>query len=362
MESLGFPQNNTPIIIHSVNTVNPGLALVLFGAGVLVVALLFWPRRGVIAHILRIARLTERVLMEDALKHLYNGEYSDTPGSIESLSGALGVTRARVVRILGRLEQKGLIRSSGSRLALTGDGRNYGTRILRTHRLWERYLADRTGVPAADWHEQAERREHTLSESEVEQLSASMGHPRYDPHGDPIPTAEGELPASQGIGLNELGVGQQGTIIHLEDEPREVFEQLLARKLAPLMRVQVIESEPDRIRFTADGRMCELEPVVASQVTVEPFEPVTADVEAYDHLSELEPGESAKVVQISPAVQGSQRLRLLDLGLVPGTVVTAELENAFHDPVAYLVRGALIALRREQADAIYVVRRPEEMN
>jgi DtxR family Mn-dependent transcriptional regulator len=76
-----------------------------------------------------------------------------------------------------------------------------------------------------------------------------------------------------------------------------------------------------------------------------------------ESLSSVEPGESAMVIGIAPGCQGPQRRRLLDLGLVPGTVVTAELRGALQDPVAYRVRGALIALRQEQADWIRVHRR-----
>ena len=77
-------------------------------------------------------------------------------------------------------------------------------------------------------------------------------------------------------------------------------------------------------------------------------------------LSALEPGESARVVGIAEVCQGPQRRRLLDLGVVPGTRITAELRSASGDPVAYEMRGALIALRREQAEWIRVRREPAE--
>ena len=60
---------------------------------------------------------------------------------------------------------------------LTDTGRESALRLVRTHRLWERYLADRTGIPASEWHEEAERKEHTLSEVEVDQLASRLGHP-----------------------------------------------------------------------------------------------------------------------------------------------------------------------------------------
>jgi DtxR family Mn-dependent transcriptional regulator len=73
-------------------------------------------------------------------------------------------------------------------------------------------------------------------------------------------------------------------------------------------------------------------------------------------LGALAPGETARVVRLSPECRGAQRRRLLDLGLVPGTPVTAELVSLAGDPVAYRIRGALIALRREQANRVVVWR------
>ena len=74
-------------------------------------------------------------------------------------------------------------------------------------------------------------------------------------------------------------------------------------------------------------------------------------------LSSIAPGESAEVVALAATCRGAQRRRLLDLGLVPGTRVTSELRGPSGDPTAYRIRGALIALRRDQAHHIFVHRR-----
>jgi DtxR family Mn-dependent transcriptional regulator len=79
--------------------------------------------------------------------------------------------------------------------------------------------------------------------------------------------------------------------------------------------------------------------------------------EAKETLLDARPGEAVRVVGLSSSCQGAQRRRLLDLGVVRGTEVTPELVSAAGDPVAYRIRGALIALRREQASWIAVERR-----
>tara|TARA_Y100001960_G_scaffold330038_1_gene422980 strand:+ start:6076 stop:6537 length:462 start_codon:yes stop_codon:yes gene_type:complete len=94
--------------------------------------------------------------------------------------------------------------------------------------------------------------------------------------------------------------------------------------------------------------------VVAGNVTVGLLPETESADEPVSTLLHVNPGASAKVVGISQACQGSQRRRLLDLGVVPGTTVDVVFESAAGDPAAYNIRGALIALRREQADWIQV--------
>ncbi len=336
--------------------VDPAVALLVFGLIVAVALVIFWPRRGVAARLGRLVRLTQRARVEDALKHLHESEYAGKPATIESVAGALEMSRARAAELVARLEGMGLARSEGETLALSDVGRTQALRVLRTHRLWERYLADRTGVSPVNWHEEAETREHTLSGEQVERLAAAMGDPRYDPHGDPIPTAAGELPPRAGFALTDLRPGERASIVHLEDEPREIFEQLVRLGLAPHTQVEIVTASPETIRFTADGQEFALEPVAARNVTVSPLPVEQAARGPFETLSALRPGEAGAVLEISPVCQGPQRRRLLDLGVVPGTVITAELEGAMRDPVAYRIRGALIALRDQQADWIRVAR------
>ncbi len=326
-----------------------GYFLVLLLAA-LVVA---WPRRGIIARFLRWRRQSDRILLEDALKQLYHAEAAGRVPTVEGLAGSLESTRGTAVRLIERLTERGLARAEHGSLALTPQGQSYALRMVRLHRLWERFLADRTGVAPAEWHEQAERQEHTLTEEQAQALSARMGHPRFDPHGDPIPTATGELPVRNGQPLSALPEGSAVVITHLEDEPREAFEQLLDRGLTPGTQLRLVAVSPTLVRFRLDGREHTLPSVVADQISCEPL-PVGAELDEQVHgqLSDLAPGQSARVVRLSAACQGPERRRLLDLGLVPGTVVKAEFTSPGGDPVAYRVRGALIALRRTQAELI----------
>jgi DtxR family Mn-dependent transcriptional regulator len=333
---------------------NPAVALTAFAlvCGALVVVL--WPQKGLVARLSRFRRSEERVLIEDTLKHLYNCEYAGRRATEESLAGFLGTSHGHAVRLLSRLEELGFLRFEELEPILTKEGRTYALRVLRTHRLWERYLADRTGVDPSEWHAEADRREHTLTRDEAEGLASRLGHPLYDPHGDPIPTATGEIPPMAGQPLATLEEGAIARIVHLEDEPPELFQEIVAAGLGPGMRLRLLDTSLDAVHFEADGREHRMSPAVASRITVEPIE---QEVELpMETLASLGEGESARVLGISPVCQGPARRRLLDLGVVHGTEIRAELVSTAGDPVAYRIRGALIALRREQAAHIRIVR------
>jgi DtxR family Mn-dependent transcriptional regulator len=334
--------------------VSPGLSLFVFVASLASLALLAWPRKGVVARVLRLRRVEERVLLEDTLKHLYNCEYSGQPASEESLAGALEASRATALRLLDRLEELRFVRMQELRPVLTREGREYALRILRSHRLWERYLADRTGVAPAEWHAEADRLEHLTSREETEGLASRLGHPLYDPHGDPIPTAGGLVPPPAGKPLTDLEEGEIARVTHVEDEPPELFREIVARGIGPGTRVRLLNYARNMLQIEADGREQLLSPSVAGRITVESA-PAAREPET-ESMSGLRPGEAGRVAGIAPAVQGPQRRRLLDLGVVEGTVVEAEFASAAGDPVAYRIRGALIALRRSEAANIWIVR------
>jgi DtxR family Mn-dependent transcriptional regulator len=339
--------------------VDPVIALLIFSLLTSVALVLFWPKRGVVSRLLRLAGMSERVRLEDTLKHLFKGEYAGRLCSVNSVAGSVGVSRSQALHLLRRLEELDYARAVQEGFALTDQGRDYALHIVRTHRLLERYLADRTGILPEDWHGEAERREHRFSPEDRESLAARLGHPVYDPHGDPIPTAAGELPPRTGVPITALGPGDVGSIVHLGDEPREVYETLTRTGLSPLMPVRVLETLPGEVRFEASGREHTLPTIIARNITVEMLPEAELDESAGETLADVGHGETARVLGIHSSLQGPQRRRLLDLGLVPGTLVEAEISSAGGDPIAYRIRGALIALRKDQSRWIQVDRRVE---
>jgi len=332
------------------------LLVVLAGLGLLLV--LFWPATGLAWRWRRGLAATDRVEIEDALKHLWDGEYRQRPATLESLAGALGLSGRAAADLVDRLGRLDLLHHDDAALRLTPDGRREALRVIRIHRLWERYLADETGLDAREWHAHAERREHGTSAQQAEAMAATLGYPRFDPHGDPIPMPSGEMPPHQGMPLTQLSGEMAAEIVHIEDEPEAVFAQIVALGLVPGMRVRLLDRSPHRLRIQAETEEVVLAPVIAANVTVVPIEQVVEPAEM-TRLSGLSPGESAEVVALAVACRGAQRRRLLDLGVVPGTRITSELRGPSGDPTAYRIRGALIALRNDQAAQIYVQKRQE---
>ena len=318
-------------------------------------AVLGWPRHGLLARWRRARELARRTRGEDALKHILKSEANGRVATLDSIAGALQITTSNAARLLEELEEGELLTFAGGRLRVTPTGRELGLHVVRAHRLWESYLAAQTGVAEGEWHQRAERQEHLLTPQQADELAAKLGHPTRDPHGDAIPSADGALEGDPGQSLNSVQPGTPALITHIEDEPDTVYRQLVALGLRPGMRAFVIEKSATRIRFWADGNEHILAPVLAENVSIKPLpEFRTEDLVEEEFLSGLQPGGRARVVGLSPACRPPERRRLLDLGFVPGTLIEVEMVSPGGDPTAYRVRGTVVALRREQANLIRV--------
>ncbi len=333
--------------------VNPAIALAIAFAILGLSFALFRPERGLIPRWRRSRRSNQRVLREDALKHIHRCEIYARPATLESLAGVLNLSVNEVAPLVAEMQQIELVEQGNGAIQLTPTGRESALHILRAHRLWERYLADQTGYDQTEWHDQADQLEHEFTPEQIDDLAARLGFPTHDPHGDPIPGVDGDWVAHGGAPLNSAELDQALQIVHIEDEPETVYAQIVAEGLYPGMTVRLIEVTPKRIRFWAAGDEHTLAPIVAANISVRALETEDIILEGRP-LVDLEPGEQAKIVGIGPMIRGLERRRLLDLGLLPGTLISAEYESPQRDPTAYRVRDSLIALRDDQAISIFV--------
>lgn len=331
------------------------LLALLLGAAMLVT-----PRVGAFALWSRLRIRRERARAEDALKHVLACKHRDQLASLESLAGTLRLSPGAALRLAARLQSAGWIEVGSSGIALTPGGERRALQVVRAHRLWERHLSDDANMPMDRLHHAAERAEHTLTNEQVAKLDAHLGHPQHDPHGDPIPRADGHVTPLKASGLNEWPAQLPARIVHVEDEPHAVFRHILSSGLRPSLIVRIIRREPDAIVVEAAGRRCRIDPAVAASIQVGPASEGDLLPPEAIRLSELAQGESAQVIELGPGCQGFSRRRMLDLGLTPGASVQAALDNTFGDPRAFRVRGTTIAMRREQTDQVWIRRATAE--
>lgn len=333
---------------------SPLLNLIVFVLGGALAAAVFWPGRGLFARGRRSRGLASRVALEDALKHIYNHEVREDTCTLASVAGALEISASRAVTLVERMQHRGLARIVDGRILLTEEGRRYALEVVRAHRLWERYLADETGVDPLEWHDRAEKQEHALTPDDTNALAERLGNPRFDPHGDPIPAADGSVGGETQLPLTVLQPGERAVVTHLEDEPPVVFAQIMALGIYVGMSVRMDARTEQRVVFDADGRKVVLAPLLAGNISIRRVESDEGVAQATATLAALEPGQSADVIRVSPACIGLERRRLMDLGIVAGTRVGYERRGLTGGLSAYRVRGALIALREEQARMISV--------
>jgi DtxR family Mn-dependent transcriptional regulator len=295
----------------------------------------------------------DRRRLEDALKHLFEEQYRGRRASLSSLGGVLALPGPAVLALVGRMVAQGLVLADGQTFGLTPEGEKLALQVVRAHRLLERYFADEARLPLRQVHREAERGEHELTPDAADRLSAALGHPTRDPHGDPIPTREGAVAPAAGTPATSWPADAPGRIVHLEDEPEISFAQIVAAGLRVGQVVRILESTADRVVMTDGEHEFRLAPAVAANV----FLAATSQAAWPDRvirLADLGDESVAEVVNLDEACQGFSRRRLMDLGFTAGARIHPVLRTFAGDPRAYEVRGTTIALRRDQASQILV--------
>jgi DtxR family Mn-dependent transcriptional regulator len=153
----------------------------------------------------------------------------------------LGVSPPTATAAIKRLAREGLVRHTPYRGArLTDSGRHVARSVLRRHRLIESFLVSMMGYAWDEVHEEAHRLEHAVSEQFTDRLDERLGHPQFDPHGDPIPTARGALAREPKLSLADLADGERGTIQQMQDEEPAFLRFAGARGLVPGASVEVL--------------------------------------------------------------------------------------------------------------------------
>jgi DtxR family Mn-dependent transcriptional regulator len=189
---------------------------------------------------------TRSQAVEDYCKAIFTLESrSEEPVATNPLAERLGLTPGSVSAMLKRLGELGLIEHLPYRgVRLTADGRMVALEVIRHHRLLELFLAESLEMPWDRVHAEAEVLEHVISEDLEQLIAAKLGDPSFDPHGDPIPSAELELHEPETLPLDRLQQGDGGVFVRVSDADPEMLRYLSERGISPGEHLAVLECQP----------------------------------------------------------------------------------------------------------------------
>jgi DtxR family transcriptional regulator, Mn-dependent transcriptional regulator len=183
--------------------------------------------------------------VEDYLKAIYRLSPEGRTASTSEIAQLLELSPPSVSGMVKRLSELGLLEHLPYRgVQLTPDGRRAALRMVRRHRLIESYLVEFLGYSWDTVHEEAERLEHAVSDTLVERLASALGHPAVDPHGDPIPAADGSIEELASTPLSVLQVGDTAEVVRVAERDSDRLRFLATLGLRPGAVVTVLDRQP----------------------------------------------------------------------------------------------------------------------
>jgi DtxR family transcriptional regulator, Mn-dependent transcriptional regulator len=182
------------------------------------------------------------------------GEYGpvvkDSPALAARVADMLGVSRASAGEMLKRMEADGLIeRGERKEVILTPAGREASERVIRRHRLIERFLTDFLGYTAGEAHEQADELADTFSDDMIERMTERLGSPDRCPHGWPVDPAVEQAENRELTALTDLEPGARGTIVRLAEHDGPLLHWFYDEGLVPGTEVEVRSAQPEAGQF-----------------------------------------------------------------------------------------------------------------
>lgn len=212
------------------------------------------------------------VAEENYIKSIYHLQQHDDNVTTNELADRLRTKPASVTDMLKKLEAKRLLtyeKYYGCRL--TNKGRKLALAIIRRHRLWEYFLSEKLGFGWEEVHEIAEQLEHVQSAALTEKLDAFLGHPQFDPHGDPIPDGEGRMAAQAHIPLQDWPLATAGIISAVAGQQEGLLEILDRKQLGigtALSVQQVYAFDGSLDLLLADGQLVNVSGQLAKHLLI----------------------------------------------------------------------------------------------
>ncbi len=208
---------------------------------------------------------------ENYLKTIYHLSVSQTGITTNAIAEKMETKASSVTDMLKKLAEKQLIAYKKYQgVSLTGSGMHTAKMIVRKHRLWEVFLVDKLDFSWDEVHDIAEQLEHIKSEKLINKLDEFLGFPTEDPHGDPIPDANGRMVKIEKQLLSELAESQSGICVGVKDTSSEFLKYLDKNGIALGSKIEILskESFDQSLRIKIDGNQLPISSKIAGNLFV----------------------------------------------------------------------------------------------
>lgn len=177
---------------------------------------------------------------ENYIKTIFHLQGKEGTVTTNELAGQLKTRPASVTDMMKKLKVKKLLHYQPYKgFRLSAEGIKVALGIIRRHRLWEFFLAEKLKFSWDEVHEVAEELEHVSNKKLIEKLDAYLGYPKSDPHGDPIPDANGKIETGRKISLNAIPLQTTGKVTGVTNQSNEILELLEHKKIRIGTRIEV---------------------------------------------------------------------------------------------------------------------------
>lgn len=180
---------------------------------------------------------------ENYIKAIFHlGEDGDESISTNDIAKTVNATAASVTDMIKKLKQKKLVtyeKYHGVRL--TREGEKIAKGVVRKHRLWEVFLVEKLGYGWDKIHDIAEQLEHIHSAELIDKLDKFLGFPKFDPHGDPIPDASGNIQSLRQVLLSKMKKGEKGKVVGVKDSSSKFLQYLDAQQIHLGSEIEITE-------------------------------------------------------------------------------------------------------------------------
>ncbi|HMB42218.1 MAG TPA: metal-dependent transcriptional regulator [Balneolaceae bacterium] len=210
--------------------------------------------------------------IEDYLKAIYKLQTLKEGGvSTSELAKEMGVANASVTNMVKRLSKLGMVDyQSYYGTTLTKSGEKIALEMIRHHRLLELYLKEMLGYSWDEVHEEAEKLEHYISEQFEDKISELLNHPTVDPHGDPIPTKDGEMPVIKSKKLSSVLADYSCIVQRVKNQDSDVLRKLEQAGIIPGVKVTIVKRDEEKgcLHLEVEGRKTSVADALAAQIYV----------------------------------------------------------------------------------------------